>query len=113
MTSPFIGPQGSAVHLSWQPQTGKRTAQTIGARVISSDHQTQTWALSHTVHFHISFTFPFYIQGVLSANINPAEQVKLACHIKMVSCECYISEWVPIVLGLLTWIPNYFFYFFF
>ena len=53
MTSPFIGPQGAAVHLSWQLQTGKGTAQLTGARVISSDHQPQTWALSHTVHFHI------------------------------------------------------------
>lgn len=53
MTTPFIGPQRSAVHLSWQSQTGKGTAQTVGARVISSDHQPQTWALSHTMHFHI------------------------------------------------------------
>lgn len=88
MTTPFIGPQGAAVHLSWQPQTGKGAAQTIGARVISSDHQAQTWALSHAVHFHTveglhpSLTPFFLIQGPLSANINPAEQVKLACHIK-------------------------------
>ena len=52
MTIPFMSHQGAAVHLSWHPQTGKGTAQTTGARVISSDDLPQIWALSHMVHFH-------------------------------------------------------------
>lgn len=89
MTTPLTGPQGAAAACSWQPQTGKGTTQPNGARVISSDHQPQTWAPSHTVHFHIveglhPSLSPFYSHGIFffPANIDPAEQVKLACHIK-------------------------------
>lgn len=77
MTTPFIGPQGAAVHLSQHPQTGKGTAQTAGARVISSDNQPQTWALSHTVHFHIVKglhpSLLLLYRGFFPANIDPGD----------------------------------------
>lgn len=69
------------------------------ARVMSSHRQSQAWAPSHTVHFHIvegssMLRFPllfFWSSCPFKHDINPAESVKLACHIKM-WVECLIHH---------------------
>lgn len=111
MTSPFIGPSGSAVHLSWHTRREKEPPRPLVPGwyhlIISNMGAEPHSAFSYSGKSS-SFTFShIYIQGLLLANINPIEQVELACHIKMVSCERSIPEWVPIVLGLLTWTCNF------
>lgn len=79
ITTPFIVPQGAAVHLSWQPQTGKGTAHTIGARVISSsDRQPQTWRWAtryifilwkvFILHFPLLYSGTFFLHVLILQN---------------------------------------------
>lgn len=117
MTTPLTGPQGAAVRLSWQPQTGKGTTQPIGARVISSDHQPQTWAPSHTVHFHIveglhPSLSPFYSHGIFfPCKYWSCRTSEISLSYKMGNCGHYIAEWEPSKLDLLTWISKILFFF--